>query len=87
MKKLLLILTIICASNLAHSQNIVKDSQGNYMAVKAPKDSTETSAKPTGQTYTDAKGNIYPVMVSKNGKLFVVRISKTGNKYNQYLKL
>ena len=87
MKKLLLILTIICASFCASSQNIKQDAQGNYVAVKAPHDSAGTSAKPTGKTYTDTKGNTYPVMISKNGKLFVIRISKTGNKYNQYLKL
>lgn len=87
MKKTLLILTIICASFCAYSQNVVKDSQGNFTQVKATRDSTGTQAKATGKTFTDSKGNIYPVMISKNGKLFVVRISKTGNKYNQYLKL
>ena len=67
-----------------NAQNVKQDANGNYSAIGRVKDST--SAKPTGQTYTDSKGNTYPVMISKNGKLFVVRISKTGNRYNYYLK-
>jgi hypothetical protein len=87
MKKLVIILSLFLASNLAHSQNVTVTAAGNYMAIKATRDSAGTSAKPTGKTFTDAKGNVYPVMISKNGKLFVIRTSKAGNKYNQYLKL
>jgi len=88
MKKLILILTVLFAFYGANSQTVTTDSKGNYIAVKATKDSTKTSAKLTGKTYTDTKGNVYPVWISKNGKLFVIRISqKTGNRYNQYLKL
>lgn len=84
MKKLIVILGLCLAFN-ANSQTVKKDPQGNYYASKeAPKGS---EAKPTGKTYTDTKGNVYPVMISKNGKLFVVRTSKKGTKYNQYLKL
>ena len=85
MKKLSIILALFIASFYVNGQNVKQDASGNYIAVKTPKDST--SAKATGKTYTDTKGNVYPVMISKNGKLFIVRISKTGNKYNQYLKL
>lgn len=87
MKQLILLAVLFFAFNGADAQTIKQDAAGNYVAVKATKDSTQTSAKPTGKTYTDTKGNVYPVWVSKNGKLFIVRISKTGNKYNQYLKL
>jgi hypothetical protein len=87
MKKTILILAVLFAFYGANSQTVVKDKQGNYIAVKAIKDSTKTDAKPTGKTYTDTKGTVYPVMISKNGKLFVIRISKAGNRYNQYLKL
>ena len=66
-----------------NAQNVKQDKNGNYYAVKMAKDST---AKQTGKTFTDAAGKTYPVMVSKNGKLFVIRISKAGNKYNYYLK-
>lgn len=85
MKRIILILSLVFVSSLSYGQSSVKlDAQGNYVTVKDT--ITVTSAKPTGKTFTDSKGNVYPVMISKNGKLFVVRTSKTGNKYNQYLK-
>lgn len=69
----------------ANAQTVRQDANGNYIAVSK---SDSTSAKPTGKTYTDPKGNIYPVMISKNGKLFIIRVSKnTGKSYNYYLKL
>lgn len=77
-------ITLMVLAIGANAQNVKQDANGNYVAVKA---TDSTGAKPTGKTYTDAKGNTYPVMISKNGKLFVVRTSKTGKKYNQYLKV
>lgn len=86
MKKILLTLSLIIGATCCHAQTSIKtDASGNYISVKDT--SIVTSAQPTGKTFTDSKGNIYPVMISKNGKLFVIRTSKTGNKYNQYLKL
>lgn len=84
MKKIIILLTIICAGSLAHSQNVKQDKNGNYISIYQR---DTTSAKPTGKTFTDTKGNTYPVYVSKNGKLFVMRTSKAGNNYKQYLKL
>lgn len=69
----------------ANAQTIVRDSKGNYSAVIKPKIAKE--AKNTGNTYTDTKGNVYPVYESEKGKLFYTRISKNGNSYNVYLKL
>lgn len=69
----------------ANCQTVVKDSKGNYTAVIKPKITKE--AKNTGNTYTDTKGNVYPVYESAKGKLFYTRISKNGNSYNVYLKL
>lgn len=69
----------------ANSQTVRKDVNGNYVAVKAASDSATSTN--TGKTFTDAKGNVYPVMMSKNGKLFVIRTSKAGTQYKQYLKL
>lgn len=80
------IITLMCAALClgAYTQTVTQDKNGNYVATKAAKDSTGTA---TGKTYTDTKGNVFPVMISKNGKLYVMRISKKGIKYNQYLKL
>lgn len=44
-------------------------------------------AKATGKTFTDTKGNVYPVYESNKGKLFYLRTSKAGKEYKVYLKL
>lgn len=81
MKNLFTILFLFLA--LSAQAQVRQDAQGNYHAVK-----TEQKAEPTGKTFTDAKGNVYPVMKSAKGKLFIVRTSeKTGKTYNQYLKI
>jgi hypothetical protein len=84
--KLLITLAIILGLSFGlHAQTVTKDAQGNYTAVKAPK--IDEKPTDTGKTFTDTKGNVFPVYVSKNGKLFVIRTSKAGNQYKQYLKL
>lgn len=40
----------------------------------------------TGKTFTTASG-VYPVYQSARGKLYILRTSKNGNVYKQYLKL
>ena len=38
--------------------------------------------------YTDSKGVTYPVYISKNNKLFIIKTSKkTGKNYNYYLNV
>ena len=83
MKKAILIFSLLVASYSIQAQNVVKDQNGNYTAVKA------TASKPieTGKTFTDAKGKVYPVYKTGTGKLFVIKTSaKTGNEYKMYLK-
>jgi hypothetical protein len=84
MKQLILLAAFICASLVSFSQKVKVDANGNYVAVVSVRDSTESVN--TGKIFTDAKGNTFPVMKSKNGKLFVIRISKnTGKSYPSYL--
>lgn len=73
---------------LSAAQGVKQDANGNYVAVKSERvvKRAVPTAISTGKTFTDLKGNVYPVMRSKNGKLFVVRTSKSGKNYNQYLK-
>lgn len=88
MKQLLvLLISIVLVSYNAKSQTVVKDQSGNYVAVKKSSATDSTSLKATGKTFTDAKGTVYPVYISVNNKLFVIKISKTGNKYRYYLKV
>ena len=84
MKKILL-LTILFFALKANAQNATKDSLGNYKAIEHTHKVSEV--KNTGKTFTDNKGNVYPVWESEKGKLFYVRISKNGNEYKVYLKL
>jgi uncharacterized protein YxeA len=81
---ILLSLSLCFADNL-FSQTAKIDSKGNYVAAK--KTATKSESKETGKTFTDSKGNIYPVYESINGKLFYYKTSKTGNVYKVYLKI
>ena len=87
MKKALILLAVILSLNFGlNAQTVQKTKEGNYIAVSKP--GIDDKAKDTGKTFTDSKGNVYPVFISAKGKLFVIRISKTTNKeYRQYLKL
>jgi hypothetical protein len=86
MKKLFII-ALLGVGISSSAQTVVKtDSKGNYVDVKV--DTVKTpSFKATGKTFTDSKGVVYPVYVSKNGNLFYIKTAKTsGKKYNVYLK-
>jgi hypothetical protein len=82
----LIIIGLLILSFPAHSQNAKLDKDGNYVALSSSQ-AGKTSSKPTGKTFTDSKGVVYPVMESKNGKLFYIRKSKTGNEYKVYIKV
>jgi hypothetical protein len=86
MKKVIVIVGLILASTMTFGQSkVVRDANGNFVTQNTPKKASED--KPTGNTYTTAKGEQFPVYVSKNGKYYVLRTSKeTGNIYKQYLK-
>lgn len=86
MKKLFIISALFLASIGVQAQTVKKDASGNYYQVKADSSVRVSTAKPTGKTFTDLKGNKFPIMISKNGKLFYIKTSKAGNKYNVYLK-
>ena len=66
--------------------NAIVDANGNYQAVTHKKVASEQSN--TGKTFTDTKGNVFPVFKSSAGKLYYIRTSKnTGNDYKVYLTL
>lgn len=87
MKKLIL-LVFLFLGGIGYSQTVKQDASGNYISVKKDKAEKKSEAKETGKTYTDAKGDKYPVYISKNNKLFIIKTSKkTGKNYNYYLKV
>lgn len=74
---------LICSLSFAQAKpNVTIDKNGNFIAIK---NNLDTIPKATGKTYTDSKGNVFPVSVSASGKYFVIRVSKSGRAYKQYL--
>lgn len=80
-----LLVLFLAISSGVKAQNAKKDETGNYVAIAKVHEKDE--GKPTGKTFTDGKGLKYPVMESKTGKLFYIRMSKAGSPYRVYLKL
>lgn len=70
-------------SRTTTAPNAKIDQSGNYVALK------KVQAQPTktGKTFTDSKGNVYPVWMSPKGKLFYTKVSKAGNEYSVYITL
>lgn len=84
MKKIIIsFASVLIMSLSSYGQTIVKDAQGNYTAVK--KDSTKTPDTNTGKTFTDTKGNVFPVYKTSTGRVYALRTSKNGLSYKQYL--
>ena len=85
MKKVTIVLGLILASAIAFSQpRLVKNNNGDYVMQKAVRTNEDSL---TGKRVISADGNEYPIYVSKNGKYYIKRVSKTGNEYTQYFKL
>ena len=83
MKKVFFLLSAAFVLSLAgYAQNSKVDASGNYVSIAKVRE----PAKNSGKTFTDSKGNVYPVFESAKGKLFYTRVSKAGNEYNVYLK-
>jgi hypothetical protein len=64
---------------------VTQDKSGNYTAVTNTNNAKGSKAVLTGKYFTDSKSIKYPVYKSVNGKLFYIKTSKAGNKYNVYL--
>ena len=83
MKKLLVLL-MLSFSLISYSQNAKVDKEGNFVAVS---NTAKQDTIDTGKTFTDSKGNVYPVFKTQRGKLYYPRISKSGNYYRAYIKV
>ena len=69
-------------TSAAHGE--VKRDGNNFTQVS----SRSAAAQPVATTYTwtDSKGNTYPIYLTKNGRAYVMRVSaKTGKEYRYYL--
>jgi len=83
MKKAIFAITILIAFYGLNAQNAREDAQGNYHALNYPADSVAT-----GKTYTNAKGEVYPVFSTGKGKIYYGKVSpKTGKYYRSFLRV
>ena len=81
MKKLLIILVLLCVGLTSNAQNYTREGN-TFVSTKTVK------AEPvkTKFTWKDSKGKEYPVYISSNGSCFVIKVSaKTGKEYRNYL--
>ena len=60
----------------------VKREGNNFTVEKTIQQSSDVQ---TQYTFT-IKDNVYPIWITKNGRCYIIRISKNGNQYKQYLK-
>lgn len=70
---------------MCNAQSVTK-SGNNFTQVTSKGGKTGGKEIKTKYTYTDSKGNVYPIYLSSTGKAFIKRVSKkTGKEYKQYL--
>ena len=86
MKKLILlaILTFGAMSFNTMAQDNKYVFNGNTMTVQKEK-TTKTQPEKTQYKYKDKAGKEYPVYISQKGSCFIVKTSKEGKEYRQYL--
>lgn len=81
-----LIITLFTMSAHAQSVSTFKVNGNSYTAV-SNHSTTKSEPEKTDYTWTDTKGNTYPIYISSTGSCFVIKISaKTGKEYRNYLK-
>lgn len=83
-----LLLFIICYGLIANASDnkSFKCEDNNYTNFSTGRVS-DKSFTPTSFTWTDNKGNKYPIYISNSGSCYIIKISKkTGKEYKQYLK-
>lgn len=85
MKRLLLsVLILIALTVCIKAQNVTLRGK-TFTAVKDSASRKSQSVK-TDYVYVDTDNNAYPVYLSKNGKAYILRVSKkTGKEYRKYL--
>lgn len=87
MRKLIIAAIMLLALGVNNSntyaQSVTKSGNNFTQVTNKKSGSKETK---TQYTYTDSKGNTYPIWLSSGGKAFIKRISKkTGKEYKQYV--
>ena len=86
MKRLMVMVALVfMGATFVYSQGEIKREGTTFVQVKSDKVTLKNDTK-TQYTYKASDGKVYPIYLSKNGKAFIVRVSKkTGREYKQYL--
>ena len=85
MKKTLLLVLLACTlQGQAQSNNVTRE--GNTFRTTTTATTAKTTDTKTKYTWQSAKGEEYPIYLSKNGHAYVIRTSRnTGKTYRKYL--
>ena len=63
------------------------NAQSETQPAPQPEKNSRKSNPKTAYTYTDRKGRVHSVYVSKNGRTYIKRVSCSGHPYWQYVNL
>ena len=81
---LLVLVVLFCICLDAKAQSY--ERKGNNFEQISTRNTSNIATK-TEFTWTDSKGNKYPIFITKNGRCFVNKVSsKTGKEYKYYLE-
>jgi uncharacterized protein YxeA len=85
MKRLLTLVALVMMAGATIYAQDVKREGNTFVQVQSDTVSLKNDTK-TKYTYKAKDGREYPIYLSKNGKAFIVRVSKkSGKEYRQYL--
>lgn len=85
MKKIIIAIIMLFSLLLYVQAQNVKREDNAFTQVTNRSTKSDGKETKTIYTYTDSKGNTYPVYLSSTGKAFIKRVSKTGKEYKQYV--
>ena len=86
MKKFILAAIMLFSLNVGVQAQSVERKGNNFTQVTNKGGKSGGKETKTQCTYTDSKGNVYPVYLSSTGKAFIKKVSKkTGKEYKQYM--
>lgn len=86
MKKLIITAIMLFGLSMGIQAQSVQLKGNNFTQVSNKGGKSGGKETKTQYTYTDSKGNVYPVYLSSTGKAFIKKVSKkTGKEYKQYM--
>jgi nucleoid DNA-binding protein len=84
MKKLIFMTLFLTSCGIMAQTPVKMNNSGVYQA--ASKERSVSVGTDTGKKM-NIKGKLYPIFKTARGKFYVLRVSKAGKEYKQYLKL